>query len=74
MDKFARIDFDRDECDIMAHLAEEAESIARDRGWTGAAQQALRARINGIRFKLSAASALFPTAIALPIRLDKPKH
>jgi hypothetical protein len=57
-DRYVKIDFDREECDVMAELAENAAEIARLRGWDSARQQKIRVITNRIRYKMNISASL----------------
>lgn len=68
VDRYVKVDLTQDECEAVAELAEVAvHQILRNQQFMKARDQAaVRALINTVRFKMSAAASLFaprPTLI-----------
>jgi hypothetical protein len=58
-ERFVKVDLDRDECDAIAELAENAEALARIRNWDTATQQKKRVVMNRVRYKMNISASLF---------------
>lgn len=70
--RYVKVDLEQDECEAIAELAEVAvHQILRNQQFMNARdQESVRAIINRVKFKMSAASTLFGSRPAL-ITADK---
>lgn len=58
-ERFVKVDLDKEECEAVAELAENAEALARMRNWDQAKQQRMRVVINRVRYKMNVSASLF---------------
>lgn len=58
-ERFVKMDLDKEECEAIATLAENAEAIAKLHNWHGQKADKLRVVINRVRYKMNISASLF---------------